>query len=218
MPRQAFWTAPARSWLARNGPRSALGRHLGVQKPSRARPDAFLKRPWAPKTAQDRFFVDLGGRFGLDFRGFSNDFLSIFARAACDEDTKAEPQKGVAWSSAQVLALALGSRFVLLARLSKLLSNVACSAFFIAYLKGSPVSVRTRKRQHFAYTSVAFCYVSSRSSLVFNKQNCESVKKLDLDFGMPDPHPMDSTFGNTQMFGKMCYLNTLHKCLARCVI
>ena len=68
MPRQAFWTAPARSWLARNGPRSALGRHLGVQKPSRARPDAFLKRPWAHKTAQDRFFVDLGGRFGLDFR------------------------------------------------------------------------------------------------------------------------------------------------------
>ena len=166
MPRQAFWTAPGRSWLARNGPRSALGRHLGVQKPSRARPDAFLKRPWAPKTAQDRFFVDLGGRFGLDFRGFSNDFLSIFARAACDEDTKAESHKGVAWSSAQVLALALGSRFVLLARLSKLLSNVACSAFFIAYLKGSPVSVRTRKRQHFAYTSVAFCYVSSRSSLV----------------------------------------------------
>ena len=93
MPRQAFWTAPARSWLARNGPRSALGRHLGVQKPSRARLDAFLKRPWAPKTTQDRFFVDLGGRFGLDFRRFSNDFLSIFARAACDEDTKKNLKK-----------------------------------------------------------------------------------------------------------------------------
>ena len=43
-------------------------------------------------------------------------------------------------------------------------------------------------------------------------------EKQDLDFGMPDPHPMDSTFGNTQMFGKMCYLNAFIKCLARCVI
>ena len=29
VPRQAFWAAPGRSWLARNGPRSALGRHVG---------------------------------------------------------------------------------------------------------------------------------------------------------------------------------------------
>ena len=50
-----------------------------------------------------------------------------------------------------------------------------------------------------------------------------SKKQLDLDFGIPDPYPKDGTgrfahVDNTQMFGKMCYLNTLHKCLARCVI
>ena len=48
-----FWTAPGRSWLARGAPRSALGWHLGVQKPSQACPDASPKRLWAPKTAQD---------------------------------------------------------------------------------------------------------------------------------------------------------------------
>ena len=63
--------------------------------------------------------------------------------------------------------------------------------------------------------------------------------KLDLDFGMPDPYPKDGTgrfahVGRTCvahvwrssrlfrvsrfMFGKMCYLNTLHKCLARCIL
>ena len=78
VPRQAFWTAAGHSWLARNGPRSALGRHLGVQKPSRARPDASLKRLWALKAAQDRFFEDSGSilarylsifeRFFVDFR------------------------------------------------------------------------------------------------------------------------------------------------------
>ena len=46
--------------------------------------------------------------------------------------------------------------------------------------------------------------------------------KLDLDFGIPDPYPKDGTgmfadVDNTQMFGKMCYLNTLHKCLTRCI-
>ena len=58
--RGRFWTAPGRSWLARDVPRSALEQYLGVQKPSRARPDACPKRPWAPKTIQDRFFVDFG--------------------------------------------------------------------------------------------------------------------------------------------------------------
>ena len=66
----------------------------------------------------------------MDFRRFSNDFSSIFVRAVCDEGTKAESQKGVAWSSAHVLALALCSRFVLLENLSKWLSNFARSAFF----------------------------------------------------------------------------------------
>ena len=46
----------------------------------------------------------------------------------------------------------------------------------------------------------------------------DDERKLGFDFGMPDPHPMDSTFFNTYIFCKMCYLNTLHKCLAKCVI
>ena len=47
-------------------PRSTLGRHLGVQKPFRTRPEASTKRFWAPRTAQDRLFVD----FGMIWRGF----------------------------------------------------------------------------------------------------------------------------------------------------
>ena len=54
-----FWTTPDRSWPAQRAPRSALGRHLGVEKPSQARPDASLKRSWAPELAQRRFFVNL---------------------------------------------------------------------------------------------------------------------------------------------------------------
>ena len=69
-PRRRFWTALGRSWLACGAPRSALGRHLGVHEPSRARPDASLKRLWVPKTSQDRFFVDLGS--------ISDGFSSIF--------------------------------------------------------------------------------------------------------------------------------------------
>ena len=51
----------------------------------------------------------------------------------------------------------------------------------------------------------------------------EPVFEQDLDFGIPDPYPKDGTgrfahVGNTQMFGKICYLNTLHKCLARCIL
>ena len=42
--RGRFWTAPGCSWPARGVPRSALGRHWGVQKSSRARPDASPKR------------------------------------------------------------------------------------------------------------------------------------------------------------------------------
>ena len=51
---------------------------MGVQWPSRARPDASPKRPCAPKTPQDRFFVDFWSikdglswtfeRFLVDFR------------------------------------------------------------------------------------------------------------------------------------------------------
>ena len=59
--------APGRSWPARDVPRSALGRHLGAQRPSRACPDACPTRPGATTTAQDRYFVDLGCMF-VDFR------------------------------------------------------------------------------------------------------------------------------------------------------
>ena len=41
-------------------PRSVLGRHLRVQKPSRTRPEESPKRFWTPRTAQDRLFVDFG--------------------------------------------------------------------------------------------------------------------------------------------------------------
>jgi len=72
--RGSFWTSPGRSWLARGAPRSALGRHLGVQKLSQARPAASPIRPWAPKMAQDRFFVD----FGSVWAGFSSKFEQFF--------------------------------------------------------------------------------------------------------------------------------------------
>ena len=116
--RRGFWTAPGRSWLARGAPRSALCRHLGVQKPSRARPDASPKRLGRSKRLKIDFSSILG-RSGVDFRRVLDDFSSIYARAACDEGTKAESQKRVARSSAHVLALALWTRFVLLAHLSK---------------------------------------------------------------------------------------------------
>ena len=51
-----------------------------------------LGRPKRPKIE----FSLILGRFGMDFRRFSSDLSSIFARAACDEGTKAESQKGVA--------------------------------------------------------------------------------------------------------------------------
>ncbi len=43
--RARFWEALGRSWRARGASRSALGRHLGVHEPPRARPDASPKRP-----------------------------------------------------------------------------------------------------------------------------------------------------------------------------
>ena len=127
--RKRFWTAPGHSWPAWGVPRSALGRHLGVQKPSRARPGASPKRPWAPKPPQDRFFFDLGSiwdGFSQIFERFFVDFRSRRVRRR----HKTESQKGVVRSSPRVLALALHSRFVLPVRLSKWLANVTCSVFF----------------------------------------------------------------------------------------
>ena len=62
----------------------------------------------------------------------------------------------------------------------------------------------------------------SGTGIDFKKTLKLKKKKQDLDFGIPDPYPKDGTgrfahVDNTQMFGKMCYLNTLHKCLTRCI-
>ena len=58
----------------------------------RTRPRNGLGRPKRPKID----FSSILNRFGADFHRFSKDFSSIFVRAACDEGTKAESQKGVA--------------------------------------------------------------------------------------------------------------------------
>ena len=92
-----IWVSKRRSERVRTHPRNGPG------------------RPKRPKIV----FSSIRGHLKLDFRRFSNDFSSISARAARDEVTKAESQKGVARSSAHVLALALCSRFVLLVALSK---------------------------------------------------------------------------------------------------
>ena len=100
-------------------PQDRLGGGIWV---SNGRPERVRTRPRNGLGLPKRLKIDFSSIFGrlrMDFRGFSNDFWSIFARAACDEGTKAESQKGVASSSAHVLALAFCSRFVLLARLSK---------------------------------------------------------------------------------------------------
>ena len=136
--RECFWTAFGHSWPAWGVPRSALGRHLGVQKPSRARPGASPKRLWAPKPAQDRFFFDLGSiwdGFSQIFERFFVDFRSRHVRRR----HKTESQKGVVRSSPRVLALALHSRFVLPVRLSKRLANVTCSVFFRCVPTSPPV-------------------------------------------------------------------------------
>ena len=83
MPRRRFWTALGCSWLAQGAPRSALGWHVDVQKPSRACPHASPKRFCAPKTAQNRFFVDVGSvwaGFSLTFERFFGDLRSSHVR------------------------------------------------------------------------------------------------------------------------------------------
>ena len=72
-------TAPGRSWPTRGVPRSALGRHLGVEQPSQARPDATPNRLWTYESARNRFFADLSwilASFSLIFERFFVDFRS----------------------------------------------------------------------------------------------------------------------------------------------
>ena len=94
-------------------PGDAFGRLLAALRP----PGASLDRPWGViwvsksrpervrRSPQNDFgrprrlkinFSSILGRSGLDFRRVSNDFSSICARAACDEGTQAESQKGAA--------------------------------------------------------------------------------------------------------------------------
>ena len=75
----------------------ALGASLGwpgeaVLSASGRVPETALGARTDPRSIFRRFFMD----FWLHFRRFSSDFSSsIFARAACDEATKSESQKGV---------------------------------------------------------------------------------------------------------------------------
>ena len=63
------------------------------------RPERVWTRPRNGRGHPKRPKIDFSSifdRLGMDLRLFSNDFLSIFVRAACDEGAKAESQKGVA--------------------------------------------------------------------------------------------------------------------------
>ena len=62
---ECLWDALGTLWdgswplLARPGrPKIDFGAAYGCPKPSRARPDASPKRPWAPQPTQNRFFID----------------------------------------------------------------------------------------------------------------------------------------------------------------
>ena len=95
--------AQERSWTFQDEPKSALGALRARSWEVPARPRSV---PGAPRSAQnrsggawERFFFDFL-YFRVDFppffRRFVDDVSSIFARAACDEDTYSESQKGVA--------------------------------------------------------------------------------------------------------------------------
>ena len=117
-------------------PGDAFGRLLAALGLPGAAQDQLWGDIWASKSCPERVrtrprsgpgrpkrlkmgFSSIWCRFGMDFCPCSNDLLSIFARAARDEGTKAASQRGVARSSAHLLALAPRCRFVLLAPLSK---------------------------------------------------------------------------------------------------
>ena len=66
---------------------------------SKSRPERVRTRPLNGLGRPKRPTIDslsTLGRFGMDFHQISNDFSSILVRAACDEGTKAESQKGLA--------------------------------------------------------------------------------------------------------------------------
>ena len=126
------WGAPGRSWPARGVPRSALGRHLGVQTPSRARPDASPKRPWAPEPAPDRFVVDFGTIF-VDFERFFVDFRKSRLRRRLQIRISKK-------SRAVLTARRLGSCVVLLLRTARTSFQMACERYMFSLF-----SLRTHK-------------------------------------------------------------------------
>ena len=102
--RERFWTAPGRSWPARGAPRSALGRHLGVQKPSRARPDASPKRPWAYESAPNQFFA----AFSWILASFSSIFERFFVNFRSSR-LRRSYKIGISRRSRVILTARLGS-------------------------------------------------------------------------------------------------------------
>ena len=83
-----FWMVPRRSWPAPDAPRSIPGPYFGIPDLSRARSRTSSERPQPPKIN----LASILAPFSVIFEVFS----SNFARAACDECTKSDSQKGVA--------------------------------------------------------------------------------------------------------------------------
>ena len=92
----ASWGVLGASW-------GVLGASWDVSKASRACPGASPNRSETLQRPPDRFLSDFGSIFHGLFVDFDSIFVDvrmicspIFARAACDEGTKSESQKGVA--------------------------------------------------------------------------------------------------------------------------
>ena len=82
------WALLARPGRPQIGLRTTFGRPKAVPSVSGRVPDTA----WGDHNGSRSIFC----RFGVHVRRFSNDFSSIFVRAACDEGTNSESQKGVA--------------------------------------------------------------------------------------------------------------------------
>ena len=93
---ERLWGGPGTlldgSWalLARLGrPKIGLGASCGCPKTVPSASGRIPEKTLGAQTGPRSIFL----RFGMDFRRFSKDFSSIFARAACDEGTKQNLKK-----------------------------------------------------------------------------------------------------------------------------
>ena len=93
---ERLWGGPGTlldgSWalLARLGrPKIGLGASFGCPKTVPSASGRIPEKTLGAQTGPRSIFL----RFGMDFRRFSKDFSSIFARAACDEGTKQNLKK-----------------------------------------------------------------------------------------------------------------------------